>query len=471
MSEAVAEQDQAEPGVAGSAVREIAARAVAIRRRGIGDDVARAAARAVVDWFAATVAGSLEPPATALRAALLHDEMGSSRLVPDGRPASRRTAALINATASHTMEMDDIFRDGIYHPGSPTVAAALAVAEDRHAPGSALLRAVAIGYEVGDRVAASVNPAHYRFWHTTGTVGTLGAAAAVAYILELDEERFAHALATATTMAAGLQQAFRADAMSKPLHAGHAAEAGTLAALAAAEGFTGALAILDGPVGFGVAMAEAPDWHAAAESVGTAPMGITQATVKNHSCCGHTFAAVDAALELRSEGVRAADIAHLLVETYSVATTVAGNPAPKTPFEAKFSTAFCVAAALETGSVRLRTFEDPVLTDPAIRGLADLVTLRADAEMDRVFPGRRSARVTAELVSGGSVVVERHTRKGDPDDPLTDAELRAKFDDLTGGVLGAEAASSLEEALWHLGELGDVSELPLGAPDMVASDA
>lgn len=443
------------------AASALAGGALALRQRGLDATVRHSATRAVVDWFAATVAGSALRPATALRAALLADGGSASRLVPDGIPTGRRTAALVNGTASHTVEMDDIFRDGIYHPGSPTVAAALAVAEYRHASGAALLRAVTVGYEVGDRISAVINPAHYRFWHTTGTVGTLGAAAAVADLMELDEVRTAHALATATTMAAGLQQAFRSESMSKPLHAGHAAEAGMLAALAAAEGFTGALDVLDGPVGFGAAMADHPDWVAAVAAMDGEP-AITQATVKNHACCGHTFAAVDAALELRAQGLRATDVSAITVETYTTATVVAGNPDPATAFEAKFSTAYCVAAALVTGSVRLHTFEDAVLSDPDVRALTARVTLVAAPAMDATFPSRRSARVTVVDHDGRRLVAERHTRKGDPDDPLTDDELQHKFLDLAATAMALDAAEQLHDALWIIDGLADVAQLPLG---------
>ncbi|HVC42455.1 MAG TPA: MmgE/PrpD family protein [Candidatus Saccharimonadales bacterium] len=441
-----------------------AEQALTMRRHGLDAAVRHAAARATVDWFAATVAGSVMPPALALSAALADESGGACRLVGDGRRTNCRTAALVNGTAAHSVEMDDIFREGIYHPGAPTIAAALAVAERQHASGEALLRAVTVGYEIGDRVAAAVNPAHYRYWHTTGTVGTLGAAAAVSELLQLDVERFAHAIATAATMAAGLQQAFRSDSMSKPLHAGHAAEAGVLAALAAAEGFTGALDILEGPVGFGVAMAGDPDWDAAIVAMCGEP-AITQATVKNHACCGHTFAAVDAALELRARGVRAQDIAEITVETYTTATTVAGNTDPRTAFEAKFSTGYCVAAALLTGAVRLRTFEDSVLFDPAVRELTGRVTLVPDEGMEAAFPGQRAARVTVIEQSGVTHVAERRTRKGDPDDPLTDGELSDKFTDLASPVLGDPGADQLQAAVWHLADVVDVSTLPLAAPD------
>jgi 2-methylcitrate dehydratase PrpD len=436
---------------------ELAGLAVRLRERGLTPDESHAATRAVVDWFSATIAGSVQEPARILRSAIA-EEGGAARLIPDGQPAAVRTAALINGTASHTAELDDIFREGIYHPGSPTVAAVLALAQQRDASGSDLLRAVAVGYEIGDRIAWTVNPAHYTYWHTTGTVGTVGAAAGAAAVMGLDETRFAHALAIATTMAAGLQQSFRSDAMSKPLHAGHAAEAGLLAALAAAGGYTGALDVLEGPAGFGVAMAASPDWSRALAEPDR-PLGITTATVKNHSCCGHTFAAVDGALELRALGVQPSDIESVEVRTAATAAKVAGNTDPRTAFEAKFSVSYCVAAALVLGSVRLRAFSPAALTDPVVREVEQRVTVVPDEEMERVFPAQRRAIVTAVEKSGARRQVVRNTRKGDPDDPLTDAELAAKFVDLSEPVLGQARSSRLSQRLWRLSELATVQDL------------
>jgi 2-methylcitrate dehydratase PrpD len=409
-------------------------------------------------------------PARILELALAADASGgTASLVPSGRRLPARTAALINATASHTAEMDDIYREGIYHPGSPTVAAALAVGEQFGRSGSDLLRAVGIGYEIGDRIAETINPAHYRYWHTTGTIGTIGAAAATAALLGLDTEKFAHALATATTMGAGLQQAFRSDAMSKPLHAGHAAEVGVLAGLAAARGYTGALDVLEGASGLGAAMAASPDWSMIA-ACPDSPLKITQATVKNHSCCGHTFAAVDAALSLRARGLQAEQVEQVEVRTYITAVEVAGIEDPRTAFEAKFSTAYCVAAALVLGSVRLRAFEPEALADPRLRELAARVRLVPDGQMEQDFPGRRRAVVSVVDHSGHSHLVARDTRKGDPDDPLDNAELGDKFDDLSSPVVGAGRAAQLAAKIWALPSLSRLSELRLVRDESVSSD-
>lgn len=438
---------------------EFADFAVSRRAADLDDDVYSGAARAIIDWFGATLAGAPMAPAQILNDALgTLGGGGHAQLIGLGAMTDPRTAALINGTGSHTAEFDDIFRDGIYHPGSPTVAAALATGQHLGVSGERFLRAVAVGYEIGDRIAAAMQPAHYTYWHTTGTVGAIGAAAAVAEILQLDREAFAHALGTATTMAAGLQQAFRSDAMSKPLHAGHAADSGIVAAFAAGRGYTGAPDILEGAAGFGAAMSAEPDWQAAIAKLG-APWGITIATVKNHSCCGHTFAAVDAALELRNNGVDPDQIESIEVRTYTTATKVAGNADPHTAFEAKFSTAYCVAAALRLGTVRLAAFTPESLGDPGIRDLLGRTIVTADPEFDKEFPSCRRAHVTLRMADGSVQTRQRDTRKGDPDDPLTDAEMQGKFDDLAVPVIGAEAAKSLATELWNLRGRASITEL------------
>jgi 2-methylcitrate dehydratase PrpD len=401
------------------------------RSQPIPAEVAHHARRAVIDWHAALYPGSVVPPSTLLKRAF---------------PATdARTVALINGAAAHTVEVDDIYRDGIYHPGAPTIAAA-------HALGFArpnFLRAVIVGYEISTRIGALMGRAHYQYWHNTGTIGCFGAAAAAAELLNLDARAFAHALATVATFAAALQQAFRMDSMSKPLHAGRAAEAGVTAALAAREGVTGSLDILEGDAGFGRAMGDNPDWERALVGLGR-DFHITRMTFKNHACCGHTFAAIDGALALQSRmGVRPGDIERVDVGTYRAGVEVAHYAEPRTPAEARFSLRYVVATALTHGSVRLAAFDSPRLMDPATRALMHKVVPAVDTELDAAFPKQRAARV-AITTRGKREELLQPTRKGDPDLPLTDAELEDKYMELAAPVIGRAAAQELLARLWRL---------------------
>ncbi|HWZ70412.1 MAG TPA: MmgE/PrpD family protein [Casimicrobiaceae bacterium] len=433
-------------------VERFAGFAESFRTRPLAPLVLHHAKRAVIDWHAALLAGALLPPATLLARALAEElDRGEARLAM-GRHATVRAAALINGSAAHTAEVDDIFRDGIYHPGAPTIAAALALAQARGASGEAFLRAVIVGYEISTRIAAAMGRAHYKYWHNTGTIGCFGACAAAAELLSLDRTRFAHALATVATFSAGLQQAFRLDSMSKPLHAGRAAEAGVTAALAASEGVTGSPDVLEGESGYGRAMGEGngPDWERALATLGE-DFHITRMTFKNHACCGHVFAAIDGALALQQQmRVLAPDIERVSIGTYKAALDVARHESPRTAAEARFSLKYTVASALTHGSVRLAAFEPSRLEDPVTRELMRRIDVAIDPELDAAFPAQRAARIAIESRDGRRGEHLQPTRKGDPEAPLSDAELEHKYLELASPVLGEARAQELLARLWRL---------------------
>ena len=447
-------------------LEKIAEYAVKEQTSRLPKEVIHHAKRAVVDWYACLLPGSRTAPATLLEQALADElDHGRARLA-SGRRAALRTAALINGAASHTVEFDDIWRDAVYHPASPVISAALAAAQAQAASGEAFLRGVVVGYEVSTRIGDAVMPSHYRFWHTTGTVGTFGAAAAVATLLRCTREQFMHALGNAGTFAAGLQQAFRSQAMSKPLHGGHAAEAGALAALAAAKGVTGVADILEGAVGFGAAMSVEPDWSRATAGLGT-DYHITRVTFKNHGCCGHNFASLDAVLALkRQHGFAHRDIRKVRIATYQGGLDIVNNLHPEGDYQAKFSIQYTVAHALVHGSVRLNAFAPERLGDADVRALPQRIECVADAELSKAFPRQRAARVEIELADGRKLAHFQPTRKGDPELPLSDDELNDKFLELAEPVVGEPAARALLERLWRLESEKNV-EFDYGAPAAV----
>src|SRR4051812_203999 len=427
--------------------------AVAFRKKPLKGEVLHHAKRAVIDWYAAAFPGAVIPPATLLQRSLKEElGRGKARLLL-GKKATTHAAALINGSAAHAAEFDDIFRDGIYHPGAPTISAALALGQSNSLDGMSFLKSVVVGYEISTRIGAAMGRAHYKYWHNTGTIGCFGAAAACAEVLKLKKEPFAHALATVATFSAGLQQAFRMDSMSKPLHAGHAAEAGLTAALAAKEGITGSLDVLEGDAGYGKAMGygenAGPNWEKALATLGR-DFHITRMTFKNHGCCGHTFAAIDGALVLKERmKFSIPDIEKISVGTYKAALDVAGYDEPKTPAEARFSLKYVVATALNQGSVRLAAFDRKNLLNKKTRDLMQKISVSVDPELDAAFPGRRAARV-AITAGGRREEFLQPTRKGDPEMPLSDRELDAKFLELAGPVAGQAAAKKLLGRLWRL---------------------
>jgi 2-methylcitrate dehydratase PrpD len=240
------------------------------------------------------------------------------------------------------------------------------------------------------------------------------------------------------------------DSMSKPLHAGRAAEAGVTAALAAREGVIGSLDVIEGDAGFGRAMSDGPDWDKALATLGR-DWHITRMTFKNHACCGHTFAAIDGVLALKERMMVAAEeIERIRVGTYRAGVEVAHYEAPRTPAEGRFSLKYVVATALTHGSVRLAAFERERLSNKETKRLMEKISVAIDPELDATFPRQRAARVVIEARGGRREEFLQPTRKGDPDMPLTDREVDEKYMELVTPVLGADKAKDLLARLWKL---------------------
>jgi 2-methylcitrate dehydratase PrpD len=407
------------------------------------------ARRALLDWFAALFPGCKLPPATLLDFAL-QQEGGAARsfCYVSGTSRPLRQAALINAVASHTVEFDDIYRDAGYHPACPTIATALAAAQATGASLNDLLRAIVAAYEVSCRIGLAVQPSHYRYWHTTSTVGTFGAAVAAALLLGCDASRVGHAIAMAATFTGGLQQALRGASMSKPLHPGHAADNGALAAMAAANGVTGALDILHGEVGFAAATsANTGRWDFALAGLGER-LAIHSMTFKNHGCCGHIFPSLDAVRDLQAEhGFSSADVAEIRIGGYGATKSMCDRPNPTTAPDARFSTQYCVAAMLVLGKVRLAAFSDESLSNATIRALLPRISVELDPDLASSYPAKRAANVVITLHDGRSLSRHQPTRKGDPDLPLTDHELIEKYQELTIPYIGRPASLRLQEII------------------------
>lgn len=435
--------------------------------RPLGDEIDWAARRALLDWFATTLPGCSQAPATLLSDAFATTRgEGSAVCYVDGHLGSPRYAALLNATASHTVEFDDIFKDGGYHPGSSTIAAALAVAQDSQATREQLHRAIIGGYEVGCRIALAIQPSHYHFWHTSATVGTIGAAVSTAMLLGATSEQMGHAIGLASSFAGGHQQNLQGEGMAKPLHAGHASDAGLMAGMAAVKGVTASLDSLHASNGFAAATSDSTgDWAMALEGIGDWTP-ITRMTVKNHGCCGHIFPALDGLKALQATvPITPEAIESIHIEGYGATYSMCNRPTPSTAQEARFSIQYCIAAFLVLGKVRLQAFEPPILEDDRIRALMPKVSVAERADIAALYPRQRMANIIVTTVDGNTYQHLQETRKGDPEDPMSDAELFEKYQELVNGTLSSSTTQSLQEIVMAS------SELPGSAPLLDSLDA
>jgi 2-methylcitrate dehydratase PrpD len=424
----------------------------------LGEQARRATERAYLDGLASSLAGSQTPPAMMARRVV--ERSGGhpqATLFPDGLKTSAPQAAFANAVATHVLELDDLHGPSTLHPAAPIIPAALAVAEREGAGGAALLTAIAAGYEVAIRIGEAVNPAHYRFFHPTGTVATFGAAAASAKLMGLTEEETRWALGSAGTQAAGLWE-FNADGtMSKHLHPGHAALCGIFAADLAREGFSGTRQVLEGRRGFFAAMAGDYDAARVTDGLGSgAPLKIESMSYKRFPCCGHTHSGIDLALdwsaEVAKEGLESLD-----VYSYGVAMDIVPNPEPKTPYQAKFSYPFVLAWALVHGSLDVHSFAPESLEDEAVRALLPRITMHHEPAFDALYPGAYAVRLVLRTRSGRELVALREHPKGSAHNPMSDEEMAAKARGMLGDVLGERLIAHVR-SVWKQPRL-DLREL------------
>ncbi|MCC7370863.1 MAG: MmgE/PrpD family protein [Chloroflexi bacterium] len=439
--------------------QQLAALVAATRADDIPADVLENAAWWVLDWLGAAVAGLDSAPGRILVEHTGGQPASGASCIGLREGRSAQVAALHNGAVSHVVEMDDVHRGAIIHPAVVVVPAALAVAEQRGASGRDFLAAVVVGYEVAIRVGESVGKTHYFHWHNTGTCGVFGAAAAAGWLLGLDEERLTWTLGNAGTQAGGLWEFIADGAMSKFLHAGRAAANGVLAAELGALGFTGARRILEGRQGFFAATA--PDGDPATV---TADLGqgwkLPGSSIKPYPSCRHTHAAVDATLALReAHGLNNADVDGIEIDAYQSTIDLTDNATPATPYAAKFSVQYCVARALADGAVKIADFSPRRISEPAVRTLMQRTVVRLDPDLDARAPAQLPARVRLTLHDGRTVEETILDAKGDPEAPLTHAELAAKFLDLIAGTAYAGRGQALLATITSLAERPDVRGL------------
>lgn len=401
------------------------------------------------DWVANAAAGYHSPlPQALLSLAPAVGAAGRALQIGELKSADPLWASLVNASASHANEFDDSYRTGLYHPGAPTQAAAFSAACLSEAPGHALLTAIVAGYEISLRLAAAINPAHYKIWHTTGTVGAFGAAAAAASVLDLTLGQTTSAFGLAGTQAAGLWEVLPETPQAKNLHPAKAAHSGLLAALLALKGIQGPASIFEGKRGFFAATVPAPveEVHCLA---GLGEQWLTlDTTFKAYPVCGHTMTSIEASLQLYGQTEISA-IETIEVRAHPVSIQIAGAQFPADKAMAKFSIPYCVAVTLLKGQVGEEEFSSRLIGDAAIDELLHRITLVADDGLSNV-EGQRPARVTLHLKGGKTLTAMAEVRKGDPELPMTAKEKRDKCIRLTNPVWGSTGAARIHEAITQL---------------------
>jgi 2-methylcitrate dehydratase PrpD len=442
---------------------ELAAFAAGLRFDHIPASVVRKAEDLFVDWFASAVAGHGSRPVEAIArfAAQMGPAEGPCEVIVGRRRNSPLLAAMANAAASHVAEQDDVHNGSVFHPATVVFPAALAVAQALGASGKRFLAASVAGYETGIRVGEFLGRSHYKVFHTTGTAGTIAAAAAVGNLLELDAQQMRHAFGSAGTQSAGLWEFLRTAADSKQLHTAHAAAAGLTAAYLARDGFTGADRIFDGPQGMAAGMSSDADPGKLADGLGSR-WATAETSFKYHASCRHTHPAADALAQvMREHRLHAQDIEHVIAHVHQGAIDVLGPVTdPATVHQSKFSMGTVLALVARYEHAGLPEFEHH-FRDEATMALRDRVEMRLDEEVDAAYPRRWIGKVTLRTKDGRELHGRVDEPKGDPGNTLSREEITRKALQLaafSGGAREEEMLGTVER-LWHVAEWPSMTPL------------
>lgn len=420
------------------------------------------AERGLLDTLAAILAGAREPVARNVATYVRADGgCAEATLIGHGEKAPVEGAALVNGTAAHALDYDDVSLSMIGHPSAPLLPAILAVAEARSLSGLELLAAYVIGMEIEAKTGRWIGRHHYTLgWHATATFGTLGAAAASSRLLGLDVERTQAALGIAASSASGVRANF--GTMTKPLHAGLAASNGLRAARLAAAGVTASQAALDGPDGFSSAFLggqpPAGEFGELGEPLDLLTQGLSQ---KPYPCCYNTHRAVDAALELRDgiPNTKDIDAIDVVISKRTMDPLIPNDCYPTTGLEAKFSLPYCVASALIDGGLAIGSFGDGSIQRDEVVALSQLVSVTEDSVGPAPGSPDRWAKVTVRSKNGGPKTARVETARGDPARPLDWDDLVRKMRDSASGCLPAERTDEVIRAISGADQLQDVRSL------------
>ncbi|MEX3639722.1 MmgE/PrpD family protein [Paraburkholderia sp. BR14320] len=429
-----------------------------------------------VDWLGSALAGKgarpVETIARFARAAAGATNEGRCEVLIDRGRTTPYFAAMINGAASHFAEQDDVHNGSVFHPATVVFPVALALAQARRAPGRDFIAAAVAGYEIGIRIGEFLGRSHYKVFHTTGTVGTVAAAATAGRLLGLSPSQMLDAFGSAGTQASGLWEFLRDAADSKQLHTAMAAANGLMAAQLAADGFKGATHILEGAQGMAAGMSSDADPTRLVDRLGSR-WATAETSFKYHAACRHTHPAADALLAVvRAHRLAPRDIATVVAHVHQGAIDVLGPViAPRTVHQAKFNMGTVLGLVAHHGYAGVTEFEQDFDASEIV-AFRDKVTMTLDAEVDAAYPARWIGKVTVTTADGRVFDGRVDEPKGDPGNTLSREEIATKLHRLAAfsGAASDEEAAQLLRRAWRVAEVAQMGPVFDSAPrTMVAA--
>lgn len=424
----------------------------------------RLARNAMIDIVGCMIAGGGDESTRRAGMVMTDFGTGSARTIGCGRHLPAPHAALVNGTAAHALDFDDNYHPTAGHATAVLAPAIFALGDERSANGASVLDAYATGLEAMAVIGNGVNLAHYELgWHTTSTIGGMGVAAAAARMCKFDKETTTHAISLAFSMASGSKIQF--GTMAKPLHVGIAAMNGLLAARYAEAGITATAEPLDGKWGFrDLYVGGGGEGYAKNASNIRNPTALERygLKVKIHPCCASVHTAVDALIDLMAEhDLEVDDIKSVETIVNKVSFDNLMFDDPKTEMEARFSMHYSIAVALLRKRLVLADFVSSVIKNSEVRALYPKITMTKTSDDDPLptaTNGREPAETRITLKGGKTLSKFLKHPKGTLQNPLSDAEMWAKFSDCVLSVADVKRATAIRNMLESFEDINDIRD-------------
>src|SRR5438876_11620207 len=451
---------------------EVAAFVVQTRPGDIPKDVAHLGKRSVLDGIGLALAGAASQTGEVARrylTALGFVAEGGSTVIGSDMVIPARFAAFANGVSIHADDYDDtqlaVAKDRVYglltHPTAPALPPVLALAERDQKSGRDLMTAYQVGVEVECKVAEAILPRHYQNgFHSTATCGAIGAAAAASRLLGLDVEATRRALSLAASQAGGLRENF--GTMTKPFHAGRAAESGVVAAELAALGFTASPVCLEADRGFFRAAGGGYSADMIDGKLGKPwTFAFPGVSIKPHPSGSLTHPGMSVMLDLiRRHDLRAESVKRVAVGTNHNMPNALIHHRPRNELQAKFSMEFCMAILLIERKAGLAQFTDEVVNRPDVQALLQRVDFGMHPDAEAAGFDKMTTIIEVELDDGSTVKGSADFGKGSPVNPMSDGELAQKFMECaTWGGLERSRAQRIIDLAWRIDELENIDEL------------
>jgi 2-methylcitrate dehydratase PrpD len=414
--------------------------------------VAHAAKRSLMNFFAVALAGCRHPTVQTARAALADFSGGrEATLIGRRERIDALSAAFLNAAGANVLDFCDTHTPTAIHPTAPVTPALLALAEVTPVGGRDLLLALALGVDVECRIGLAISPSHYNGgWHITATCGVFGAAAGAGKLLRLDRRQIVWALGGAATQAAGLCECLGTPA--KSIGVGNAARNGLLSALLAAKNFAGPEEPLAGTQGYFHALAETADLPALSENLG-GRWEIVNTAFKPYPCGFVLHPVLDCVLDWRRKNPQA-EVTKVEVTGNPLLALRADRPHISTGVQSQVSVQHAVAAALVAGRAGLERFSDACVSDPAVVALRGKVAVRRDETFSTI-----AAAVQITTADGNTHELSQPAARGSEANPLSDRDLENKLRAVAAEWNPRHDIAPLIDAIWHVDQSADVSML------------